>query len=92
MNEKIDVYSIGNNFLTILTGKIPYRELNADSDSIVQGYVQDGILPYIDPAYESHGSPEEKLLVDIIKRCFEYIPIARPSIFDIVKWLKRGYI
>ena len=54
--------------------------------------VMDGILPHIDPAYKEFGSDEEKLLADIIERCFEYKPSDRPSIFDIVKWLQRGYI
>ena len=85
LTEQVDVYSLGNNMYSLLTGLwIFYDESNTEK---VKQRVQAGEKPYIDPRYKKRSLAEAKL-AEIIDKCHSYYPEDRPSIFDIVKFLR----
>ncbi|KAG7341148.1 PAS domain containing protein [Nitzschia inconspicua] len=85
-NEQIDVFSLGNNFYSMLTGLEPFWEEGDDYDK-VQERVRAGDKATIDPRFHNRTLEESKL-VEIIDRCFEFDPEKRPSIFEVVKFLR----
>ncbi|CAJ1930979.1 unnamed protein product [Cylindrotheca closterium] len=86
LNEKIDVWSLGNNMYTLLTGLDPFPWLHSKE---MQPLVMRGETAYIDPRFWAR-SKEEGRLAEIIKQCFEYNPDLRPSVFDIVEQLREA--
>mmetsp|Transcript_33674 Transcript_33674/g.81644 ORF Transcript_33674/g.81644 Transcript_33674/m.81644 type:complete len:541 (-) Transcript_33674:38-1660(-) len=86
LNEKIDVWSLGNNFYSLLTGMyvFPWMEVKDAKRAIKAGNIT-----YIDPRF-SNRSREEARLVEIIKQCYIYDPDERPSIFKVVELLKEA--
>ena len=48
-----------------------------------------GEKPYIDPRYKTR-SPGEDLFVDIVIKCFEFVPSKRISVFEIVDMLRKA--
>eukprot|EP00521_Asterionellopsis_glacialis_P014410 CAMPEP_0195305116 /NCGR_PEP_ID=MMETSP0707-20130614/35702_1 /TAXON_ID=33640 /ORGANISM="Asterionellopsis glacialis, Strain CCMP134" /LENGTH=420 /DNA_ID=CAMNT_0040369143 /DNA_START=307 /DNA_END=1569 /DNA_ORIENTATION=- len=87
LNEKIDVYSFGNNVYALLTGLWVFYD-NED-DQVVQKKIIDGDKPYIDERYRARSSAEGKL-VEIMEKCLEYDPDKRIDIFEVVKFLRRA--
>ena len=70
-----------------------YGDYHHNYQTRIQRKIMDGKTPYIDPRFfeaGGHTDEEEVLLAKIIQRCHEYDPNDRPSIFDIVLWLRRG--
>ena len=87
LTEKIDVYSLGNVFYSILTGLLVngvYTTSQAHS-RIVHGKTED-----IDVSFFESRSPAEYALVKIIQLCWTYDAEDRPSIFDIVALLENA--
>ena len=112
MNEKIDIWSLGNNMYALLTGLNPIYWTNTDgvkvrcspcllpnqyslqSDlvsafSSLQKAVKRREISYIDPRYLIR-SKEEKALAGLIERCFKYDPDDRPTIFEVVSYLRNA--
>jgi len=87
LNEKIDVYSLGNVFYVLLTGLWNFYE-NQD-DQVVQKRTMGGEKPFIDPRYRTRTIGEAEL-VNVIERCFVTKPDKRASIFEIVKMLRAA--
>lgn len=91
LNEKIDVWSFGNNVYSVLTGLfVYYSALDADMKTDykhIKKIILEGELTPIDPAYRSRSFIEGKL-VEIIEKCWTHEPDKRPSIFEIVKELR----
>jgi len=85
LTEKIDVWSLGNNMYTLLTGLCPDYEIQRVRIFIAQ--LLSGKLAYIDPRYRDR-SPAEAKLVDLIHQCFQWDPATRPSIFEVVSYLR----
>jgi hypothetical protein len=48
-----------------------------------------GELAYVDPRYEAKSYGESRL-VDIMKRCWEYDPVKRIDIFEVVRLLREA--
>lgn len=69
-----------------------YRDGDIDAyEALAIEAIKKGVTTYIDPRYKSR-SREEKLLVEVMEKCFTYNPDDRPSIFDVVSWLRQGYV
>ena len=88
--------SFGNNIFALLTGLHPYEaelvyEDVDEYERLAIKAIKNGVTPYIDPRYKNR-SPEERLLVEVMERCFAYNPDERPSIFDVVSWLQKGHV
>lgn len=87
LNEKIDVFSLGNNMYGLLTGLWVYYE-NED-DGVVQKAVISGNHAYIDERYRSRSFAEQKL-VEAIEMCWEYEPDKRVDIFTLIEFLQQA--
>lgn len=87
LDEKVDVFSLGNNMYSLLTGlQVFYDEQDT---SKVQNRVKKGDKPYIDRRFKKKSIADAKL-VEIIARCHEFDPADRPSIFEIVAFLTEA--
>jgi hypothetical protein len=86
LNEKIDVWSYGNNVYSLLTGLYVFYDV-ADYPEIKEK-ILDGKKTEIDPGYRSRSYIEGKL-VEIIEKCWTENPDERPSIFEIVNDLRQ---
>ncbi|KAL3943379.1 MAG: hypothetical protein SGBAC_002545 [Bacillariaceae sp.] len=86
LNEKIDIWSFGNNMYALLTGLNPMYWTNTDG---VKKAVKRGEIAYIDPRYLTR-SKEEKALAELIEKCFVYEPDDRPTIFEVVSYLRNA--
>ena len=71
LDEKVDVYSFGNNIYALLTGLWPFHEVKDNNE--VQQRIKDGELPFVDPRFED-GSYAEQKLVQVLQRCWIYNP------------------
>jgi hypothetical protein len=85
LDEKIDVFSFGNNVYSILTGAFVYYF--EDNFKNIKKMVIQGNMTKIDPRYRSRSYVEGKL-VEIIEKCWAYKVNDRPSIFQIIDELK----
>ena len=85
MDEKIDVFTFGNNIYALLTGLWVFYD-NDDSED-VQDKLIDGKLAFIDDRYR-HRSYAESQLVEIMEKCWIYDPSERIDIFEIVRRLR----
>jgi hypothetical protein len=56
---------------------------------VVQKKLIGGELAYVDPRYEANSYGESRL-VDIMKRCWEYDPVKRIDIFEVVRLLREA--
>jgi serine/threonine protein kinase len=87
LDEKIDIYSFGNNIYTLLTGLWPFYELDYNHVNEVQEMIKKGFKPFIDERYRT-SSLEEAILVDIMEECWAFNPEDRPEIKALVKRLQ----
>lgn len=83
LTEKIDIYSLGNVFYTLLTGAIVWEdtELQERTRRIIEG----NTLPFPQYVNESHSF---RILAKVISDCWTLDVDERPSIFDVVKYLE----
>jgi len=88
LDEKVDVYSFGNNMYALLTGLWPFYDLNETDE--VQTKIKEGELPNIDDRYRT-GSAEERLLVNIMEICWKFNSSERADIFEVVELLEEAY-
>lgn len=88
LDERLDVYSFGNNMYALLTGAMPFQ---GEEYSDIMDYVADGEQPFVDPRYRER-SLEEAKLVEIIEWCHEFYPHDRPSIFEVVDFLRDALL
>jgi serine/threonine protein kinase len=94
LTEAIDIWSLGNSFYGLWTGLNPLY----DSPKMDNGNdAEEGVVPntnawkrivkcetaFIDPRYSQRSKAEKK-------KCFEYDPVDRPTIFEIVDELGRA--
>jgi serine/threonine protein kinase len=75
VDEKLDVYSLGNVFYSILTGTKPWRD---EGSNTVKKWVRDGKKPLIDEAFRKEGTSDGALAV-LINLAYELDPAARIS-------------
>ncbi|CAJ1969156.1 unnamed protein product [Cylindrotheca closterium] len=86
LTEKVDVFSLGNNFFSILTGVDPFNEKETPE---IQKLVQKGVKAPLSEAFRTH-SFAEKRLAHLIDHCHEHKPADRPTIFEIVEYLEAS--
>jgi len=87
LNEKIDVYSFGNNVYGMLTGLEPFYTL--DDDSVVQKRMKRGETPFIDERYRKRSYAERKL-AELLDGCWAFNPDGRISIFEAREFLMEA--
>jgi serine/threonine protein kinase len=91
LSDKVDIFSLGNNMLTILTGQEPVLSSKTMRSKAFRRGIVDGMTGIIDPKYWNEtGSKAEHALADVIQKCFAYTPEDRPTIFEVVHELERA--
>jgi len=85
LNEKIDVYSMGNMMYGLLTGLGVFYDV--EKDKVIQKRILKGETPYIDPRYRTRSFAEGRL-VDIMERCWAFKQNDRADIFEVVRHLR----
>jgi len=88
LDEKIDVFSYGNLLYNLLTGLWNFYELG-DSEEVIQEAILDKKRPYIDPRYRNRTFAESAL-VNLIEKCWEHRAKDRPSIFQVMEYLREA--
>uniref|UniRef100_A0A7S4IJ44 Protein kinase domain-containing protein n=2 Tax=Odontella aurita TaxID=265563 RepID=A0A7S4IJ44_9STRA len=86
LNEKMDIFAMGNMFYGILTGLHPFyftRQEEAERRLIKGG------RPFIDERWRKHSFAERKL-IEAIERCWIHDPEERADVFWVVKFLKEA--
>lgn len=67
--EKIDVFSLGNIIYAIITGSLPFEEMDVKD---AQEMVKNGILPKLKESFIHSDHPIDNVLVKAMDMCFEY--------------------
>ena len=88
LTEAIDVFALGNVFYSILTGLYVN---NGYSVPEAHARLRHGKTEHIDVSYFESRSPAELTLVIAIQWMWTFNADERPSIFEIVKFLKDEY-
>ncbi|KAL7535462.1 hypothetical protein ACHAWF_005175 [Thalassiosira exigua] len=83
LTEKIDVFSLGNVFYQLLTGRWVWE--GYDSEEYSENII-DGMTMPIPAAY--NGQQASEYLVRAIKACWTYDPEQRPTVFELVSFLE----
>mmetsp|Transcript_2823 Transcript_2823/g.5888 ORF Transcript_2823/g.5888 Transcript_2823/m.5888 type:complete len:687 (-) Transcript_2823:20-2080(-) len=86
LDEKIDVFSFGNNIYALLTGLWNFYDV--DDDGEVHTMLIDQKLAYVDPRFKKRSYAEKKL-VELMEKCWIYNPDDRISIFEAVEFLRN---
>lgn len=71
-----------------MTGLWPFYE-NED-DGVVQKKVVNGNSAFIDERYRTYSFGDGKL-VELIEKCWAYKPEDRPTIYEVVEFLREAY-
>jgi len=86
LDEKIDIFSLGNSFYGLLTGLWPHYY---DDNEASQRKVMRGIMPYIDKRWKDNSFAEGQL-VRAIEMCHHREPDDRADIFSLVDFLREA--
>jgi serine/threonine protein kinase len=96
VNEKIDIYALGNVFYRIVAGRSPWVRPNKmkfnrdDSGIISKSKRQSGLMPplpdTIKQAVIHTKNPALIALLDAMRRCYSFDPKDRPSAAEIVEF------
>jgi serine/threonine protein kinase len=86
LNEKIDVFSIGNNIYALLTGMEPFADGSMKS---VKEKVKRGQKPHIHELYRTRSYAEQQL-AEVVDLCFTHDPDERAEIFEIQRLLRHA--
>ena len=84
-SEKIDVYSMGNIFYSLLTGRWPFENRKTKE---AQRLIKNNQRPPIDDAIRESDDPLDVAMLKAIERCWEQDPVERASAREIEKFLE----
>jgi len=88
LDEKIDIFSLGNNFFSMLTGVYPIPDV-CKYHQVAQR-VKNGTRGFLDPRWKAQ-SYEEGKLVELIQMCWAQDPADRPTAGEVTSFL-RGVV
>jgi len=84
-SEKIDIYSMGNVFYSLLTGKWPFENRKTKE---AQRLVKNSERPPIDKEIRESDDPLDVALQKALERCWEQDPVERASAREIEQFLE----
>lgn len=85
LNEKIDVFSLGNALYSLLTGKMVWENVKK---KVRDRRIIGGDTVHIPDYYEDE--PSLSALAGVIRACWTYSAEDRPSIFEVVIALEEA--
>jgi serine/threonine protein kinase len=100
LNEKVDVYALGNLLFQFATGKAPWRDLASNKDGSLTSEEKDkiarmkagkGALPKVPEATLELNDPYINIILKAMKKCYRFKSEERPSAREIVHFLKKSF-
>ncbi|KAL7517548.1 hypothetical protein ACHAWX_002467 [Stephanocyclus meneghinianus] len=97
LNEKVDIYALGNLFFRFATGKAPWREyassFNASLTSrekkeIAKMKSEKGATPQIPQETSKSNDPYVKVILEAMKLCYRFNSEDRPTAREIVQFFR----
>jgi serine/threonine protein kinase len=85
LNEKIDIWSFGNNIYALITGLWVFYD--EEDTKVKQKKLVNGEIAYLDPRYKGRNYMLDRL-IDLMYRCWIYEPDDRVDIFEAVSFLR----
>jgi serine/threonine protein kinase len=85
VDESVDTWAIGHGIYGLLTGLYPFYDFT--SHPRIRQIVMDGVQPFVDDRYRTRSFIEGEL-VKIMEDCWRFQSKNRPSIFEIVQYLR----
>ena len=77
--EKVDIYSMGNVFYTILTGLWPFEKEKDARQQIIEGK-----RPYIARRFKESNDPADHAMLKAISMCWKQDPANRATAKEVV--------
>mmetsp|Transcript_65 Transcript_65/g.81 ORF Transcript_65/g.81 Transcript_65/m.81 type:complete len:230 (-) Transcript_65:24-713(-) len=87
LDEQIDIFSLANNFYSVLTGLYPMPNICHYHDVATE--IKKGNRGFLDPRWKDNSYAEGQL-VEIIKICWEHEPEDRPTVGELVLLLRTA--
>lgn len=87
LDDKVDVYALGNLIFHILTTRAPRGKMKRERMDTVRQVVAKGIRPVLDAEFTKSKDPAIKALVQAMELCHEPDPKRRPSSRDVASIL-----
>ncbi|KAG8729641.1 hypothetical protein FRC10_003537, partial [Ceratobasidium sp. 414] len=73
-----DVYAMGMTMLEIITGDIPFREIQA-GHMVILAIVNERLTPQVPELQTEPVSPRSAIMLGVLRWCWEYEPNQRPT-------------
>lgn len=98
VNEKIDIYALGNIFFRIAVGSAPWKRPEAErlyaeeKDAVARLKKHNGTLPTIPVAILGNAKVDPALaaLLAAMRLCYRFNPAERPTAAEVVDYLDRA--
>jgi len=87
VDEKADLWPVGNLIFSLLTGMFPYYEIGSEHENRIEMATMEG-SPFLHPDYRTR-SFIEKRLTEIMDQCHVLEPAERADIFTVLEHLKE---
>ena len=85
-SEKLDVYSLGNTLYSIVTGMLPFEDIEDDEEAA--SLVMDDKRPPLTESYLQSEHPIDRAMMKAMDMCFEYDWRMRSKASEVLDYLK----
>ncbi|EJK70002.1 hypothetical protein THAOC_08682 [Thalassiosira oceanica] len=96
LNEKVDIYAVGNLLFTFLTGKAPWGHLAKhhpeELPKIGRAKMTEGLVPPVPDEYLKSKDPYLRVLRQAMDMCFQFRPEDRPSAKELAQFLEEAKV
>jgi len=95
LDEKIDVYALGNVLFRFATGVGPWKKegsprLSSEEKAQVESLKREGQLPPFPKTFSDLDDPAIDAMLEIMRKCYAFDPIERPSAKQVVGMLQSA--
>lgn len=99
LDEKVDIYALGNLLFRFATGEGPWREYATSTNSsltseqkqeIARLKSEKGATPSIPKETADSDDPYTKVMLEAMKRCYRFNPKDRPTARGIARFLQMS--
>lgn len=87
--DKIDVYSMGAIFYHILTGNVPYSEIDNFDDAVEQ--IKSGVRPKLSSSISNSTDSNINAIVTVMDKCLQYHSYDRPTSLEVMNELHDAW-